>query len=119
VHDSGMRVQVVYAAREPGRPVKHANEKNSPKAVRLTEPATLTLGLSSGTVSEGAAMEKAHVKGVTTAAVKNAEGETISPQKMSADRKMEGANGARPRDDVQGGVRLPARSAKHEPPSRF
>jgi len=67
---------------------------------------------------EEAAVDKAHVKGVSGNKVIDAEGKTISPQRMLADRQIDLAKEGHIRE-IQSGVRLPARSAKNEPPSRF
>lgn len=78
----------------------------------------LTRGLPSVSVLEEPAMDKRHVRGATDGTVKDAEGKTITPQEMLAGRKKDPAKEGQLRDN-QSPARLPARSAKNEPPSPF
>jgi hypothetical protein len=93
--------------------------KNNPlDVVRLKELVTVPLGLSCVDVAEAATMDKAHVKGPTGGTADSAQGRTITPREMTAGRKADAAK-QRQQDNISSGCRLPARSAKNEPPPYF
>jgi len=62
-----------------------------------------------------------HIKGLAESIVKDADGNPTTPEKMHVERKLEEAKRVSPDEarSIEGGIRLPARSAKNEPPSRF
>jgi hypothetical protein len=64
-------------------------------------------------------MPTEHIKGLVEKTVKDADGNPTTPQKMHVERVLEEAKRAAPESarPIQTGVRLPARSAKNEPPS--
>jgi hypothetical protein len=62
-----------------------------------------------------------YIKGLVQNTVKDADGNPTTPQKMHVERVLEKAKRGAPNmaRTIQSGVRLPARCAKNEPPSRF